>query len=68
MIELNFTKADLLKTPHIGKMTADAMEVFLLEHGYMLKTNGGIELDKAVAMLRNSGYKVELPKQPSNAD
>ena len=61
MIQLNFTKAELLWWPGIGKMTANTVEEFLLHQGYLLATKDEKEIDKAVAMLRNHGFRVELP-------
>lgn len=66
MIELNFTKAELLRSPGIGKRTAEAVEEFLSHQGYMFATKDEKEIDKAVAMLRNHGFRVELPALSSN--
>ena len=61
MIELNFTKADLLRAPGIGRRTAEAVQDFLLEQGYIFEIRDDREIDKAAAILKKYGYKVELP-------
>ena len=50
MIELNFTKADLLRAPGISRRTAEAVQDFLLEQGYIFEIRDDREIDKALKL------------------